>query len=139
VAGALNTAKGAGRSERAATLAATLRALGGVLGLAQCHPDAWLENGGMGFGADGKPLARASTQLQSEGTEAASKAGTPEPGEGGAAAMPLCEQEIDARIEARAQARKNKNFAEADRIRDELAAAGIILEDGAGGTTWRRD
>ena len=40
----------------------------------------------------------------------------------------------DQRIIARAA----KNFAESDRIRDELAAAGIILEDGPGGTTWRR-
>lgn len=46
--------------------------------------------------------------------------------------------EIDALIAARAAAKKARNFAEADRIRDEIKARGIILEDGAGGTTWRR-
>nr|WP_027135598.1 cysteine--tRNA ligase [Geminicoccus roseus] len=47
-------------------------------------------------------------------------------------------QEIEAAIAARLAARKGKNFAEADRIRAELSARGIILEDGPGGTTWRR-
>ena len=45
---------------------------------------------------------------------------------------------IEAVIAARHAAKKAKNFAEADRLRDELKAAGIILEDGPGGTTWRR-
>ena len=39
-------------------------------------------------------------------------------------------------IEARLAARKAKNFAESDRIRDELAAQGIVLKDGPSGTTW---
>jgi cysteinyl-tRNA synthetase len=45
---------------------------------------------------------------------------------------------IEAKIEARQAARKAKNFAEADRIRDELKQAGIILEDSPQGVKWRR-
>ena len=45
--------------------------------------------------------------------------------------------EIDAMLEARLVARQNKDFAEADRIRDELTERGIIIEDGAGGAKWR--
>jgi cysteinyl-tRNA synthetase len=49
------------------------------------------------------------------------------------------EAEVSAQIEARAAAKKNKNFAEADRIRADLQAKGIILEDKPGGLTeWRR-
>jgi len=46
--------------------------------------------------------------------------------------------EIENLIEARNAARKARNFAESDRIRDLLLAKGILLEDGAGGTRWRR-
>ncbi len=47
-------------------------------------------------------------------------------------------EEVEALIVAREQARKAKNWAEADRLRDALKAGGIVLEDGAGGTLWRR-
>jgi len=46
---------------------------------------------------------------------------------------------IETWISMRAQAKKNRDFAAADRIRDELKADGIILEDGPSGTTWRKE
>ncbi|MFC5698297.1 cysteine--tRNA ligase [Pseudomonas sp. GCM10022186] len=45
--------------------------------------------------------------------------------------------EVEALIQARLQARAEKNWAESDRIRDQLTAMGVVLEDGKGGTTWR--
>jgi len=45
--------------------------------------------------------------------------------------------EIEALIQARLQARADKNWAESDRIRDQLAERGVVLEDAKGGTTWR--
>ena len=49
------------------------------------------------------------------------------------------DEDIDAMIEARTKARKEKNWAEADRIRDELKAMGIVLEDTAQGVKWHRE
>ena len=56
----------------------------------------------------------------------------PGAGEGPASAQ------IEDLIGRRDAARRQRDFAEADRIRDDLAARGILLEDGAGGTTWKR-
>jgi len=83
----------------AAPLAAALRRMGGILGLLQSDPQAFLRGG-----ADGG----------------------------------LSDAQIEALIVRRAEARKNRNWAESDRLRDELKAQGVILEDTAGQTSWRR-
>ncbi|OGU23715.1 MAG: cysteine--tRNA ligase [Hydrogenophilales bacterium RIFOXYD1_FULL_62_11] len=105
-------ASDANRGDAAA--ATLLRSLGGVLGLLQREAKDFLQD---------KPSSvqesvSVSELLTSETT--------------------FSETGIELRIEARAAAKNSKNFVEADRIRAELAEAGIVLEDGAGGTTWRR-
>jgi cysteinyl-tRNA synthetase len=69
--------------------------------------------------------------LQTE-PEAFFKAGT------GNADNAIDEVAIEALIQQRLDARSKKNWAEADRIRDVLSDQGIVLEDAAGKTTWRR-
>ena len=86
--------------DRARALAGTLRTLGGVLGLLDADPDAWLRGAPAGAGPD--------------------------------------DDAIEALIAIRTEVRARKDWAEADRLRVELTAAGIILEDGAEGTVWRR-
>ncbi|MHB8624277.1 MAG: cysteine--tRNA ligase [Sulfuricaulis sp.] len=56
----------------------------------------------------------------------------------GGVAGGLINEQIEALVAQRGEARTNRNWAESDRIRDELKAQGIILEDKAGQTTWRR-
>jgi cysteinyl-tRNA synthetase len=78
-----------------AELAGLLKNLGGVLGLLQGDPSAFLQAG--------------------TGLDASA---------------------IEALIASRAQAKAAKNFGEADRIRQELLAQGIVLKDSSLGTTW---
>jgi cysteinyl-tRNA synthetase len=105
--------------EEAASLAAVLKELGGVLGLLQADPDAWLKGPVIAITAQaGKitPVGLTATIREV-----------------------YSESEIEELIQQRLEARKNKNWAEADRIRNELKEQGIVLEDGPGGTTWRRE
>src|SRR5437762_413708 len=112
----VNSARDAGDVARAAQLAAELRALGGVLGLLGVEPAQWFR------------LAKPTVGRRARETGAA---------EGGGAG--LSDEEIEARIAARSAAGRAKHWAESDRIRDELAAAGVLLEDKPGGkTAWRR-
>jgi cysteinyl-tRNA synthetase len=93
--------------------AATKRA-GALLGLLQQDPVEWFQGGGA-------PVPdRVDPRLREE-------AGTF-----------IDSAEIQRRIDRRSDAKKARDYAEADRIRAELAAQGVLLEDGLEGTTWRR-
>jgi len=92
---------------RAANLAVTLNYLGGLLGLLQEGPEAFLK-GGKADVSDGNPVSE--------------------------------DEHIEQQIQARIDAKKAKDWALADKIRDELKRQGIILEDSPNGaTSWRRE
>jgi cysteinyl-tRNA synthetase len=88
---------------------AALLGAGEMLGLLRADPEAWFKQG----------LGRASDPARASGDSALDAA------------------EIDALVARRNEARKARDFAEADRIRDRLAASGIAIEDGADGTRWK--
>jgi len=58
--------------------------------------------------------------------------------QGGVSDTGLSDEQINALVTQRDQARDNKDWAESDRLRDLLQEAGIVLEDGAGGSRWRK-
>ena len=87
-------------SERAKGLAATLRYLGGMLGLLQDNPEAFLTKGDVDDG--------------------------------------LSAEIINDLIKERTSAKLNKDYARADEIREQLTQQGIVIEDSATGTVWRR-
>lgn len=109
-----------------ARLAGCLKGLGGLLGLLQRDPTEFLQSAPAARSAVSLPAGAGAQNEQENGSE-----------DTGAAAR-LSNDAIDALIAQRQSARAAKNWAESDRIRDQLAAAGIVLEDGPAGTTWRR-
>jgi len=116
IANALNTAKAENSTEQAVQLAGQLKYLGAVLGLLQSDPEEHLK----GFTGTGYAV------------------NNPGSSEGRGYVGGFTEEAIDKLIAQRLDARKNKNWAESDRIRDQLQAQGVVLEDSAAGTTWRR-
>jgi cysteinyl-tRNA synthetase len=106
----INTARDAKKDQRAAVLGAELRSLIGVLNIAQLDPGEWF---------------KLSAHLA--------------PVDEGSPASGLSNEEAQRLVDARAAARVARNWAESDRLRDELAAAGILVEDKPGArATWRR-
>lgn len=96
--------------EKASIVATTLKALAGLLGLLQDDSDSFLKGGAT------ETLANDEGGLQS------------------------ADEHIEQQIQARIEAKKAKNWALADQIRDELKERNVILEDSPDGTTrWRRD
>ena len=105
---AASTRRAATMEQKKAAKSALLGA-GGMLGLLRQDPETWFKQG-LGF---------------AQGTSSSATNAAPDP------------KEIDDLVEQRNAARKAKNFAEADRIRDLLASKGIAIEDGAHGTRWK--
>jgi cysteinyl-tRNA synthetase len=115
----INIAKTAGQTHLAAQLSAELVSLAAVLGVAQQVPDVMLRKAAPKRGPEAYSTRAARAAAVTEGAV-------------------LSDAQIDQLIEQRVAARKSKDWKESDRIRDELSAHGVLLEDAAQGTTWRR-
>jgi cysteinyl-tRNA synthetase len=106
--------------DKAEVLASALKFLGGLLGILQDDPDQWLK-GNTSFVEE--------AVLQAAGTSTATFVSN----------LYIDTAGIEQQIQTRLDAKKAKNWALADQIRNELKEQGVILEDAPNGTTsWRR-
>ncbi|MGE0371587.1 MAG: cysteine--tRNA ligase [Gammaproteobacteria bacterium] len=119
----LKAQEGKEAREAANHLAGVVKRLGGVLGLLQEDASKFLQKQSIPFriGSDDMIIRVDTEELRQEQTT-----------------LLTDEVKIKLLIDRRHEARHTKNWAESDRIRDELDQLGIILEDGPQGTTWRR-
>ena len=108
----LNKAKDSG-SDKVFTLAVTLKSLAGILGIIQREPKQAVQSG-----------FRFERGIIEVGIENV---------------IILSDDKIEQQINERLEAKKNKDWGTADKIRDELKQQGIVLEDVSGGTNWRRE
>jgi cysteinyl-tRNA synthetase len=122
----LNKAK-EGHQEKTRLLAVTLKYLGNLLGILQSDPDAFLKS----------PLTAVTINIT---TQAPTINATVTATSSDDTNRTDIEAQIEQQIQARLDAKKAKNWALADQIRDELKGQGVILEDAPNGTTsWRRE
>ncbi|MCK5190128.1 MAG: class I tRNA ligase family protein, partial [Methylococcales bacterium] len=102
--------------ERTLTLAASLKSLAGILGIIQRHPNEALKTG----------FRYVNAHLESGVSISLD------------AVLVLSDEKIEKFINERLEAKKNKDWATADKIRNELKEQGVVLEDVTDGTNWRR-